>query len=460
MTDTPPPLPARAGHEPDDPRTTTSPRTTGAPAARTTGVPAAGPAPVAGVVRRTAREAAYLVADFPLVVAAFCIAVTAVSGSAALITLPLFVPLAGIALRAAASGERLLQRRLLDHEVPEPVYAHDYPSTGSAAGDLWRRVTDPQTWLEMVWGLVGFVLGTVTFTLTVTFGATTVAGLTSPLWFPLVHAIPGYSGIAELLDLRPAFLIDLAVHVLTGVVSIPLLLLTTRLGSMAQSTLATALIGNRGTADRYAALQHAHTAGQEAERESMRRLERDLHDGPQQGLVRLQMDLARAERLMETDPARAREILAGAGLTASSTLGELRALSRGIAPPLLVDRGLHAALQQLAASHPAQVTVRDEIGRRLPEQAETALYFAVSEGLANVAKHARASRVEVLLRTAPGAAEAVVTDDGVGGASIAKGHGLAGLQRRLDGVQGMLTVDSPEGGPTTLVARVPLAGAR
>lgn len=449
MTEAPPPLPTRAGQEPADPRARAD-----VPGSRR-------PEPVAGVVRRTAREAAYLVVDYPLMIFTFCVAVTAVAGSAALITAPLFVPLAGIALRAGASVERALQRRLLGVDVPEPVYAHDYPTTGSPAGDLWRRVTDPQTWLEMVWGLVGFILGTVTFVLTVTFGSMVLAGLTAPVWFPFVHAIPEYSGLAALLGLRPEFAIDLLVNLLAGVVAVPLLLLTTRLGSLAQSTLAGGLIGSRATEGRYAALKQAHTAGQEAERDAMRRLERDLHDGPQQGLVRLQMDLARAERLMESDPERARQILAGAGLTASSTLGELRALSRGIAPPLLVDRGLHAALVSLAAAHPAQVTVREETGGgRLPEHVETALYFAVSEALANVAKHARAASVDVVLRTGGGLAEAVVTDDGVGGASLAKGHGLAGLQRRLAGVQGALWLRSPEGGPTTLVARVPLAGGR
>lgn len=304
------------------------------------------------------------------------------------------------------------------------------------------------------------MLSTVTFALTVTFGSVVVAGLTTPLWLPFVYLILGQEGLAHLLGLRPEFLVDLVLNMLAGVVGIPLLVLTTRLGALAQGTLAASLIGHRATSERYTALQRAHTAGQEAEIDAMRRLERDLHDGPQEGLVRLQMDLARAERLVAEQPERAREILAGAGQTASETLGELRALSRGIAPPLLVDRGLGAALEQLVAGHPAQVRLEDRIGHRLPEQLETALYFVVSEALANVAKHARAESVHVELRISGPWAEALITDDGIGGASVAKGHGLAGLHRRLVAVQGTLEVHSPEGGPTTVLARVPLHTAR
>lgn len=452
MTDTPPPLPlpdgAASRREPAHPES-----------AAGTVSRARRPDPGPGAVARLGREAAYLVIAFPLAIVTFVVAIVTVSGSAALVTAPFFLPVGGLVLRGLAAQERALQSWLLGRRVPRPVYASDYPTTGSAAGNLWRRVVDPQTWLEIAWGLVTFVVATVTFALTVAFGAGVMAGLSSPFWYPIVASIDGYNAFGEMWGVRPAFLIDLPIHVLAGLVSVPLLVLVVRLGSRVQSGLAAGLIGARATQARYAALQRAHSAGQEAERDSMRRLERDLHDGPQQGLVRLQMDLARAERLMDTDPTKAREILAGAGLTASSTLGELRALSRGIAPPLLVDRGLHAALMSLAGAHPAEVTIHDLIGTRLPEQAETALYFAVSEALANVAKHARARSVEVVLRRSGGMVEAAVTDDGVGGASFAKGHGLTGLERRLAGVHGTLEVTSPDGGPTVVVARVPLAGA-
>lgn len=457
---TPPPLPRQ--HEDDVPAggdgaaPTPAARTSAAqpPAGRTTPAPPA--APRGEVRRRTLREAAYLVCDLPVVILAFTAAMVGIAGSSALITAPLFIPLVGIWLRVLAGTERRLQHGFLGTDFPEPVYATDFPSTGSTAGDIWRRVTDPQTWLEIVWGVVGFVVGLTTWVLTVSFGAAAVAGLTSPLWFPLVHALPGQSGLSELLLGQDSFWFDLMVNLLGGVVGLVMFVVVAKVGSALQSNLFAALLGSRGSAGRYAALQSAHSAGQEAELESMRRLERDLHDGPQQGLVRLQMDLARAERLMETDPDKARQILASAGLTTSQTLGELRGLSRGIAPPLLVDRGLGAAVQELAGSHPARVTVYDQIGGRLPEKAETALYFAVSEALANVAKHAGARSVDVTLRRGPGTAEAVIADDGAGGASVAKGHGLAGLQRRLAGVHGTLEVHSPVGGPTVITARVPV----
>lgn len=462
MTDSPPPLPPPGqqptGHEPD----LAPPRADQATGGRPTRVPPSSTSWQHARRRaaRMGREATYLIAAFPLAVLAFVVAVTTVSGSAALVTAPVFLTVGGIVLRALSGVERSLQARLLGVEVPAPVYASDYPSTGSVAGNVWRRMFDPQTWLEIAWGLVGFVVSLVTFVLTVTFAATALAGLTSPVWFPIVRQVPDYGGLSTLLLGGPSFVLDLAAQLGAGLLGLLMLLVTTRVGAMFQSSLVGALLGSRGTEARYAAIRQAHTAGQQAERDSLRRLERDLHDGPQQGLVRLQMDLARAERLLETDPGKARDILVGAGQTASSTLGELRTLSRGIAPPLLVDRGLHAALLQLAGTHPAEVTIHDRIGTRLPDQVETALYFAASEALANVAKHARARTVEVVLRRSADVAEVVVTDDGVGGASIAKGHGLAGLERRLAGVQGSLQVRSPEGGPTMVVATVPLPGAR
>lgn len=409
----------------------------------------------AGGIQRLWRDARYLLSAFPLALLSFFLAMVMIAGSSVIITAPIFIGLGGIGMRALATAQRRLLTTQLGLDVPEPVYAADLPSTGSTAGDVWRRTADPQTWLEMAWGLVGFFISICTFVCTICFAGAALAGLTSPLWFAFLHRQPGYSGLSELWLGRSSFWVDLVLQVLAGLLSLVVFLVTTRFGAQLQGAIAAALLGRRASAERYAALQEAHTAWQQAEWDSMRRLERDLHDGPQQTLVRVQLDIARADRLVATEPEKARSILADAGRTASDALGELRGLSRGIAPPVLAERGLGPAVRSLAGAHPAPVTVRDELPGRPGPQVESALYYAVSEALTNVAKHAGAHAVEVVLRQDGGMFEAVVTDDGVGGAAAAKGHGLAGLERRLAGVHGTLEVHSPTGGPTRIVARVP-----
>jgi signal transduction histidine kinase len=193
-----------------------------------------------------------------------------------------------------------------------------------------------------------------------------------------------------------------------------------------------------------------------AEAVALRRLERDIHDGPQQRLVRLQMDLARAQRQLERDPEAARSTLGDAAGLARETLEELRALSRGIAPPVLADRGLAAALAAVAARSPIPVELAVDLPtERLAPVAENTAYFVVSEALANAAKHSGATTCRVEVGCAGGVLRVVVEDDGVGGAVLAPGHGLAGLADRLRAVDGVLAVDSPRGGPTRLTAELP-----
>jgi signal transduction histidine kinase len=193
-----------------------------------------------------------------------------------------------------------------------------------------------------------------------------------------------------------------------------------------------------------------------AEATALRRLERDIHDGPQQRLVRLAMELGRAQHHFDSRPEAVREALASALAQAQEALEELRALSRGIAPPVLADRGLPAALTALAsrAAVPAELDA-GPLDRRLDAAAETAAYFVVAEALTNVAKHSGARRCVIGLRHDGGTLRVWVTDDGTGGAALAKGHGLRGLDDRLCAAGGRLQVDSPGGGPTTITAELP-----
>jgi signal transduction histidine kinase len=190
----------------------------------------------------------------------------------------------------------------------------------------------------------------------------------------------------------------------------------------------------------------------EAER---RRIERDLHDGTQQQLVSLAMTLGRARSRYRTDPTAIGGLLDDAHAQAKDAVTDLRGLIRGLAPPVLDDRGLDAALSAVAARCPVPVDLTVALEHRPPAAVEAIGYFVVAEALTNVAKHAQASQATVGVRAGEGAVWITVSDDGRGGADPALGTGLRGLADRVSGVDGQLNVDSPVGGPTVLTVELP-----
>jgi signal transduction histidine kinase len=187
-----------------------------------------------------------------------------------------------------------------------------------------------------------------------------------------------------------------------------------------------------------------------------RRLERNLHDGTQQRLVSLAMNLGMAKAQTAT-VAEAHEAIAEAHEEAKAALAELRNLIRGLHPPVLEDRGLDAALSGVAARMPIPVRLTVNVPRRPPPTIEAVAYFVVSEGLTNITKHARATQADVFVQQDGDRLHIIVTDDGVGGADPARGTGLAGLARRAESVDGTLEIASPPGGPTLLTVDLPCA---
>jgi signal transduction histidine kinase len=186
-----------------------------------------------------------------------------------------------------------------------------------------------------------------------------------------------------------------------------------------------------------------------------RRIERDLHDGAQQRLVALALTLGIAENQVEPDPEQAKALIREARDEARLALEELRELARGIHPAILTDRGLGPALEALASRAPLPVELADVPQERLPAPIEGAAYFVVAEALANIAKYARASYVEVTVQRTDGHAIVEVRDDGIGGADPAGGSGLRGLEDRLSAIDGRLAVFSPSGRGTTIRAEIP-----
>jgi signal transduction histidine kinase len=232
---------------------------------------------------------------------------------------------------------------------------------------------------------------------------------------------------------------------------------TPELVHAAASAAALAIDNERLKADlraRLEELRHSRRRIVEAADDARRQIERDLHDGAQQQLVSLALDLRLLRARLAHEPELADTVQELADKLAAA-LAELRELARGIHPAVLSDHGLAPAIHVLVERAPIKVDCDLQFDGRLPPPIEAAAYFVVAEGLTNVVKYANATKAEVGVRRRPGAIEVVVSDDGVGGARIDAGSGLRGLSDRLAALEGDLTVTSPLGEGTRLAARIP-----
>jgi signal transduction histidine kinase len=333
--------------------------------------------------------------------------------------------------------------------------------------------SDPGLWLDVAHAVVVLPVALVTSVVTALWWFVGIGAATAPLRDQYTSSGPlrpetlsagsAQSHIALSLGLMsPAGRV--AFGTIVGLLVLLALPLVTRACTAAQTRLGQALLSETSALHRRISglEQERDTARAQtvaavtAETTALRRLERDIHDGPQQRLVRLAMELGRAQHHFDSRPQAAREALADAIIQTQEALDELRALSRGIAPPILADRGLHAAVTALAARSTVPVELdTGPLDGRLDAAAETAAYFVIAEALTNVAKHSNARRCVIGLRHSAGTLQVWVTDDGAGGAALGKGHGLRGLDDRLHAAGGRLRVTSPCGGPTTIAAELP-----
>ena len=411
--------------------------------------------------RQLGRDAAFLLLSGPLSLLAFYLLVplTALGVVTTIIWVGLLVLIIDLSIAGGFANIARLAVARVDRREPVPGGYLEPEPGASLHRRLFRRLRDPQRWMDLLWAVIYFPVSLITWIISVVWLALAVAGLLAPIADITLDLVLDPTvgnqrqGLAHLLGLQPELLWDIGFNLTCGIVfSLTAPAVLRGLAAM-QTGLTRAMLSWRSEVSR---LQTSRAAVQRAEADTRRRLKRDIHDGPQQRLVRLRMDLARAHRQAEKDPAAASAIIQGAMEQTQQTLDELRQLSRGIAPPVLIDRGLAAAITEAATRSSVPVTVSTELPD-LPDHVSQAAYFVVSEALVNLNKHSGATAAGVDARVVDGALIVRISDNGIGGASTAKGHGLAGLVERLNGVDGRLFITSPTGGPTTLEARIPCA---
>jgi signal transduction histidine kinase len=319
-------------------------------------------------------------------------------------------------------------------------------------GRLVRPFAAAASWRQLVYTLIRLPLSLVQVTVLTLAWSLSLVLITAPSY---VWALPG--GGAHLgghLIRYPGALIT---AVLAGLVLLLAAPAITRGLARSDAAVGRWLLGAEGRAEltaRIGALETSRANVIDAAGAERMRIERDLHDGAQQRLVSLAMELGRAKAKFGTDPEAAAAIVGQAHEQAKEALAELRNLVRGVHPPVLSDRGLDAALSGLAALSPVPVTVSVHLPARPSASIESIAYFVVAEALTNIAKHAHAHHVRILVVRVGDQLSVEITDDGVGGADPA-GQGLSGLAARVAGVDGQFRVTSPAGGPTTVEVTLP-----
>lgn len=421
--------------------------------------------PARSIPRQLFVDSGYVVLGLPLGVASFVVLLAGLSAGIGLMVTVIGLPILSGTLYAArglADIERLRLPTVLRQPRVRPRYR--VPEAGANA---WRRIflpmRDAQSWLDLAHGLLRLILALTTFVVTVVWWGIALAG---SLYWAYDWALPrpsdGDQDLAQLLGLGDSTTARIGLNTAVGLFFLITLPIVVRGCALFQAGFARALLtGVAAMRDRITVLEEQKRAAVSAEASALRRLERDIHDGPQQRLVRLAMDLSRARMQLATDPEEAGRTLDEAVTQTRETLAELRALSRGIAPPILVDRGLPSALAALAGRGliPIELQVDQQLGTRegrLDPAVENTAYFVVAESLTNIAKHSRATEAMVVVARQGGRLQVRVGDDGQGGANVAKGHGLAGIADRVRAAGGELTVVSPNGGPTEIRADLPL----
>jgi len=422
------------------------------------------------------RELGFLLPTLPIVVAGVSILASVFFTGTGMIfiVVGIFIIVAALFIARGFGMLEILRLRGAGFPTITPPAWDRVAPRGGWFAKLVAPTIDGHYWLYLLHGMiVNPIVGIITWTLTIVWTSTALGGISYWFWGRFIPngdrdwtffgvTSEFFTGKASDLD---AFTGDSILFLIVGVVFTATLPFVTRGLTWVHYAIGRGMLAaflSEELREQVTGLASSRSAAVAAEGTALRRLERDIHDGPQQRLVRLQMDLAAADRQLDKDPKAARVLLGEALQQSKDALDELRALSRGFAPPILMDRGLVAALESLAVRAAVPTTVVDDLpeGAVVPAELERNAYFIAAEGLTNAAKHASAKSATVTVSVTAGDGanrrlDVVVTDDGKGGAAAIAGHGIAGLEERVHGLGGTLVVTSPDGGPTEVAAHLP-----
>ncbi|MGP4093823.1 sensor histidine kinase [Nonomuraea sp. KM90] len=373
-----------------------------------------------------------------------------VLGVAVPVSLTLSVIWVGVPLMMATvlmwRGGAMLERRLMyaafGLKIADPYRPR--PERGLGAHLRWL-LSDPATWQDLGYLLMLLPLGAVEVVLSFVAWFMSIALLIQPLLMTMYEL----GGVHS--ELMIGDWVGSCVAAVFGALALVLTAYLARGMAWLHGTLATVLLGG-SEEERLRASRARGIDAAEAER---RRIERDLHDGAQQRLLSVAVDLGRAQAKFDTEPEVVRMLIAQAHAGTKAAIAELRNLARGIHPAILTDRGLDAALSGLAARAPIRVDVSVELEERPPPAVESIAYFIVAETLANMAKHSGATEASVTVMRDHRGVVVDVWDNGIGGAVVTPGGGLSGLADRAATIDGVLVLHSPVGGSTLVRAELP-----
>ncbi len=368
------------------------------------------------------------------------------------------VLLVAVAIEGSRIVARIERRRvMLGHT--ERLTAHPYqPLRGGIVAVLRAEFADENRWRDVLYVAVNLPLVVIEFVVIAALWGLSIWLLSMPFWY---DAVAGATLPAALTPLSGRDAPTVLLRTLAGLALLPVAASMSQLVMALHRAVVAGLLctsESRELRRQVETLKESRSAILDVEANELHRIERDLHDGAQQRLVRLTMDLGLASERIDADPAAAKQLLADGQEQARQALAELRDLVRGIAPSILLDRGLVAALGSIVGRGSVPSVMRSELpaGERLPPSIERAAYFVVAEALTNVSKHSGAATSEVRCRREDARLVVEVWDDGRGGAISEPGGGLAGLADRVEGLDGTFTISSPVGGPTLVRAEFPV----